>query len=246
MVSNLIKGTIVSIGIFGLGNVGKCSLLKQLTIDYGNIADPYNFNHNDVHYHSFPIPCTQPDYDENYNISIGNCDIAILMTDPHCEGEINREFYAGLIRDSYLNSVLKVIVCFNKCDLNKDSQSLKIKKVIGETDQQMKLIYTQSLIDIVYIDISVKQGIGIDSLLHELANAKLIINQNEPNVLLSVHDAYEDNEDCKMVISGKILQGKKLSLDTVLMHSSIKPIEICNCFGEYVNSVSIREFVTVL
>lgn len=256
MVSNDIienKVKIINIGIFGSTNSGKCSLVKQLTIEYGNIANPYDFKFNNILFHSFPIPCTQPDYQENYDMSIENCDIVILMTDPYEEGELNKELYDKLIRDAYLNDISKIIVCFNKCDLSKPNKSNEIKTIISDNDHQMKLFYSKSNIDIVYIDISVKEGIGIDQLISNLCDEPKVNSNNtdtiikeDNNIIMKVHDSYEDNEDSKMVISGKVLQGTKINIDTPLITSLIKPIKICNCFGDYVDCVSKNEFITVI
>ena len=51
------ENIIISIGIFGKINSGKCSLSKILSINYGNIANPNKFEINNIEYHIFPIPC---------------------------------------------------------------------------------------------------------------------------------------------------------------------------------------------
>jgi translation elongation factor EF-G len=62
------ENIIINIGIFGKINSGKCTLSKNLSINYGNIVNPNKFNINNVEYHIFPIPCAGPEYNDNYDI----------------------------------------------------------------------------------------------------------------------------------------------------------------------------------
>lgn len=93
---------VISIGLFGSLNSGKCSLSVQLAIKFGNIATPKEFKYNNKAYKIFPIPCTKPDYKEHFEISVLNCEIAIVLIDTSkLENNIHnkeiQEYYTELL-----------------------------------------------------------------------------------------------------------------------------------------------------
>lgn len=94
-----------------------------LSINYGNIANPNKFEINNIEYHIFPIPCAGPEYNDNYDISINNCNISFIIID--VSENFAQSFFIKLIGDIIFHGINIIFILFNKIDKVDFDESLK-------------------------------------------------------------------------------------------------------------------------
>ena len=247
------REVIYNIGVYGKLNSGKCALNKELSMKYGRVDKTNWFTFNNVGYHIFPIPCIEQDYNENFEISMLNGDIAIVMIDMSVTYSKNDiEFYDNILINSFVNNTKKVIICFNKKDIKtwNENEVNQFKDDINTMITNYKKIYTHD-IDINYVEISIKDSQGIDTLLSLIDMSKVTISKGNP--IMMIFDSYSDKDENTMVITGKLLQGE-LSLNTKLQYINVSdnntsivssPIKMCNSEGEYLSTLHEHSFLTV-
>ena len=243
---------IYGIGVYGKLNSGKCTLNKELSMKYGRVDKTNWFKYNNIGYHIFPIPCIEQDYNENFEISMLNGDIAIVMIDMSVTYNKNDiDFYDNILINCFVNNTNKVILCFNKKDIKQwnENEMNQFKDDINTMIVNYKKIYTHD-IDISYVEISIKDNQGIDTLLSLIDMSKFTLSKSNP--VMMIFDSYSDKDENTMVITGKLLQGE-LSLNTKLQYKNItsntsivsSPIKMCNSEGGYLSSLHENSFLTV-
>lgn len=253
---------VISIGLFGSLNSGKCSLSVQLAIKFGNIATPKEFKYNNKAYKIFPIPCTKPDYKEHFEISVLNCEIAIVLIDTSkLENNIHnkeiQEYYTELLMMFYVHNIEMVIFCFNKEDLcDKDKNITEYKEQfmqsINDINSKMKDLFTSTQIRIEYVhNLNAQEGTNLPQLV-QVIDSYVHLNKNNDNTnsQFQIFDSYIDNEEGFMVVSGKILNGvislnDKLKLCGYNNSPIFTPEKICNNKGMYISTIYPKEFSTL-
>ena len=248
-----------TVSIFGLENSGKCSLSKGLSISYGSIAKPNEFHFDNVTYSIFPIPCTQPDFLDNFEISILNSTISLLVIDStkpldfHLKD--NQEYYKELLSQIVLNDIKKIIVCFNKIDKNSysDNELKQIKDFLDSTLVNFNKFYPKQVPSkIYYVFISATESQGLNELVKAISED--VPESVNENFVLRIFDLYNDNEEGTFVISGKVISGQA-SLESNLSFlttenypnssTSITPFKICKSNGVYMDKAKEKEFITI-
>ena len=249
------ENIIISIGIFGKINSGKCSLSKILSINYGNIANPNKFEINNIEYHIFPIPCAGPEYNDNYDISINNCDISFIIID--ISENFDQSFFIKLIGDIICHGINIIFILFNKIDKVDFDESLKKKfeDDINAIIQKFKTFFNLNNIELKYFSTNIKDNNGINKIIDEIKNLTFE-NKEKENLLIPIFDKYYDNDDKKFVITGKILLGtvninsilnyKTINSKKIILNKNIKPLKISKANGIYIeNNITNNEFISI-
>ena len=249
------ENIIISIGIFGKINSGKCSLSKILSINYGNIANPNKFEINNIEYHIFPIPCAGPEYNDNYDISINNCDISFIIID--ISENFDQSFFIKLIGDIICHGINIIFILFNKIDKVDFDESLKKKfeDDINTIIQKFKTFFNLNNIILKYFSTNIKDNNGINTIIDEIKNLTFE-NKEKENLLIPIFDKYYDNDDKKFVITGKILLGtvnlnsllsyKTINSNKIILNKNIKPLKISKTNGIYIeNNITNNEFISI-
>ena len=249
------ENIIISIGIFGKINSGKCSLSKILSINYGNIANPNKFEINNIEYHIFPIPCAGPEYNDNYDISINNCDISFIIID--ISENFDQSFFIKLIGDIICHGINIIFILFNKIDKVDFDESLKKKfeDDINTIIQKFKTFFNLNNIELKYFSTNIKDNNGINKIIDEIKNLTFE-NKEKENLLIPIFDKYYDNDDKKFVITGKILLGtvninsilnyKTINSKKIILNKNIKPLKISKANGIYIeNNITNNEFISI-
>ena len=213
------ENIIISIGIFGKINSGKCSLSKNLSINYGNIANPNKFEINNIEYHIFPIPCAGPEYNDNYDISINNCDISFIIID--VSENFDQIFLIKLIGDIICHGINKIFILFNKIDKVNFDESIKKKfeDDINVIIHKFNSFFNLNKIELKYFPTNIKDNDGINKIIDEMKNLTFE-NKEKGNLLIPIFDKYYDNDDKKFVITGKILLGT-VNINSILNYKTI-------------------------
>ena len=252
---------VISIGLFGSLNSGKCSLSVQLAIKFGNIATPKEFKYNNKVYKILPIPCTKPDYKEYFEMSVLNCEIAVVLIDTSKLESNNpnkemQEYYTELLMMFYVNNIEMVLFCFTKedlCDKDKNVNEYKqqFMQFINETNSKMIDLFTLTQIKLEYINnINAQEGVGLTQVVQVIDSYSHLNKNDSTNSQFQIFDSYIDNEEGFMVVSGKVLNGE-ISLNDKLKlcgHDNcptFTPAKICNNKGMYINTVYPKEFSTL-
>ena len=250
------ENIIINIGIFGKINSGKCTLSKNLSINYGNIVNPNKFNINNVEYHIFPIPCAGPEYNDNYDISINNCDISFIIIDVSEEFEQN--FFIKLIGDIICHGINKIFILLNKIDKVNFNESLRknfeddINVIIAKFKSFFNL---NNNLELKYFLTNIKDNEGINKIIDEINNLTFE-NKEKENLLIPIFDKYYDNDDKKFVVTGKILLGsininsilnyETINSNKITLNKNIKPLQISKANGIYIeNKITNNEFISI-
>ena len=249
------ENIIISIGIFGKINSGKCSLSKNLSINYGNIANPNKFEINNIEYHIFPIPCAGPEYNDNYDISINNCDISFIIID--VSENFDQIFLIKLIGDIICHGINKIFILFNKIDKVNFDESIKKKfeDDINVIIHKFNSFFNLNKIELKYFSTNIKDNDGINKIIDEIKNLTFE-NKEKENLLIPIFDKYYDNDDKKFVITGKILLGtvninsilnyKTINSKKIILNKNIKPLKISKANGIYIeNNITNNEFISI-
>ena len=249
------ENIIISIGIFGKINSGKCSLSKNLSINYGNIANPNKFEINNIEYHIFPIPCAGPEYNDNYDISINNCDISFIIID--ISENFDQIFLIKLIGDIICHGINKIFILFNKIDKVNFDESIKKKfeDDINVIIHKFNSFFNLNKIELKYFSTNIKDNDGINKIIDEIKNLTFE-NKEKENLLIPIFDKYYDNDDKKFVITGKILLGtvninsilnyKTINSKKIILNKNIKPLKISKANGIYIeNNITNNEFISI-
>ncbi len=249
------ENIIISIGIFGKINSGKCSLSKNLSINYGNIANPNKFEINNIEYHIFPIPCAGPEYNDNYDISINNCDISFIIID--ISENFDQIFLIKLIGDIICHGINKIFILFNKIDKVNFDESIKKKfeDDINVIIHKFNSFFNLNKIELKYFSTNIKDNDGINKIIDEIKNLTFE-NKEKENLLIPIFDKYYDNDDKKFVITGKILLGtvninsilnyKTINSKKIILNKNIKPLKISKANGIYTkNNITNNEFISI-
>lgn len=249
------ENIIISIGIFGKINSGKCSLSKNLSINYGNIANPNKFEINNIEYHIFPIPCAGPEYNDNYDISINNCDISFIIID--ISENFDQIFLIKLIGDIICHGINKIFILFNKIDKVNFDESIKKKfeDDINVIIHKFNSFFNLNKIELKYFSTNIKDNDGINKIIDEIKNLTFE-NKEKENLLIPIFDKYYDNDDKKFVITGKIYLGtvninsilnyKTINSKKIILNKNIKPLKISKANGIYIeNNITNNEFISI-
>ena len=247
---------IYSIGIFGLLNSGKCTLSVSLSCKYGSISKPNWFIYKNIGYKILSIPCAYVDYNENFELSILNCDYSIVMVDTSVDLN-NYDYYEKLIPLFFVNNVSKVIFGLNKIDKIKWSEENKkeFTKKINDIFDVYRTFFGKSTIEIDFIELNAKESINIDTIIEKIDNHQKE-NLNNENVKMQIFEHYVDQSQNTVVISGKIIEGnvhinnkEPTRLKYTFLPSNdaitLSPIKICNSEDQYVNYANAGEFITL-
>ena len=248
------ENQIICIGIFGKLNSGKCTLSKYLSINYGNIAEQNKFKLNNIEYHIFPIPCIGPEYNDNYDISIFNCDISFIIID--ISEEFDEIFHIKLIGDIISKGINKIIILFNKIDKVNFNENLKqkFKNNINNIINKFNSFFELNKIDLDYFSISLKEAQKLNEIIERIKNYNFENKENE-NILIPIYDKYYDKEDNKFVITGKMLSGKinlnssltyqTINENKIISNQNLNPLKISKLNGNYVNEILNKEFISI-
>ena len=248
------ENQIICIAIFGKLNSGKCTLSKYLSINYGNIAEQNKFKLNNIEYHIFPIPCVGPEYNDNYDISIFNCDISFIIID--ISEEFDEIFHIKLIGDIISKGINKIIILFNKIDKVNFDETLeqKFKNNINNIINKFNSFFELNKIDLDYFSISLKDAQKLNEIIERIKNYNFENKENE-NILIPIYDKYYDKEDNKFVITGKMLSGKinlnssltyqTINENKIISNQNLNPLKISKLNGNYVNEILNKEFISI-
>ena len=248
------ENQIICIAIFGKLNSGKCTLSKYLSINYGNIAEQNKFKLNNIEYHIFPIPCVGPEYNDNYDISIFNCDISFIIID--ISEEFDEIFHIKLIGDIISKGINKIIILFNKIDKVNFDETLeqKFKNNINNIINKFNSFFELNKIDLDYFSISLKDAQKLNEIIERIKNYNFENKENE-NILIPIYDKYYDKEDNKFVITGKMLSGKinlnssltyqTINVNKIISNQNLNPLKISKLNGNYVNEILNKEFISI-
>jgi translation elongation factor EF-1alpha len=252
----------INLSIFGNLNSGKCSLIKALSIDTGCIATPNHLTYKGRNYYIPPIPCAEVSFAENYDLSTFLCDIAIIVLDASESDTVANKPNLDTLRYLFIKGVSQVIICLNKLDKTTIStDQFELLRGSFENcvqDEGLKFLYPQNKIYLHFIGISATESINIkeyansyglpyeSSLLDLLHSLKLPGSFKHP--LFKIYDCYYDTEDKLSVLSGKIISGTLGSDEEYKLFplgDSIKVTKLCNCHGEYLDTLTSYNFATV-
>ena len=248
------ENQIICIAIFGKLNSGKCTLSKYLSINYGNIAEQNKFKLNNIEYHIFPIPCVGPEYNDNYDISIFNCDISFIIID--ISEEFDEIFHIKLIGDIISKGINKIIILFNKIDKVNFDENIeqKFKNNINNIINKFNSFFELNKIDLDYFSISLKEAQKLNEIIERIKNYNFENKENE-NILIPIYDKYYDKEDNKFVITGKMLSGKinlnssltyqTINENKIIPNQNLNPLKISKLNGNYVNEILNKEFISI-
>lgn len=252
------KKSIYSIGIFGLLNSGKCTLSVSLSHKYGSISKSNWFVYKNIGYKILSIPCAYIDYNDNFELSILNCDYSIVMVDTSVDLN-NFEYYEKLIPLLFVNNISLVIFGLNKSDKvkwNEENKKDFINK-INDIFLVYRSFFERNIIEVDFIELNAKESINVDKIVEKIYNhQKDNFNNENENIKIKIYDHYVDQSQSTIVISGKIIEGnvhinnkEPTTLKYIFLPSNdtimLSPIKICNNEDQYVNYAYANEFITL-
>ena len=256
------NNNIINLGIIGKENAGKCLFNKNFTIKYGSIIKPNEFIYNNNNFHIFSIPCSEPDFNDNFEMTISNSDILIIIINLNKEiNDDDKNYYQKMFLNIFYNQINKILIIFNEFEENLENENniFLYKKLFNEYLNIYKKFFEINQFEIKYVKSNIKKETNFEIVAENLINFNYNNNNNnniETEFIL--YDKYFDEEDKTFVCSGKLLKGSisiemnNLNYFTInsknnnlIKISNIIPKRLCNLNGKYVNKINSPEFITI-
>ena len=259
MENNNNNNNIINLGIIGQENVGKCLFNKNFTIKFGSIVKPNEFTIKNNNFHIFSIPCSEPDFKDNFEMTMSNSDILIIIININKEiNEEDKNYYQKIFLNIFYNQINKILIIFNEFEeTNTENNIFLYKNLFNEYLKIYKNFFEINEFEIKYIKSNIKKETNFEEISENLINFNYK-NNNNNNLEFILYDKYFDEEDKTFVCSGKLMKGSisiemnNLNYFTInsknnnlIKISNIIPKRLCNLNGKYLNKINSPEFITI-